>query len=58
MAGVRSESNAIWLSAVTASVNCVFTIVGLYLVEKIGRRPLTLASLIGKFACGYTSLPG
>ena len=48
MSGVRSESTAIWLSAVTAAVNFVFTFVGLYLVEKIGRRPLTLASLIGE----------
>ena len=48
MSGVKSESAAIWLSAVTAAVNFVFTFIGLYLVEKIGRRPLTLGSLVGK----------
>ncbi|XP_052781532.1 proton myo-inositol cotransporter-like [Mya arenaria] len=47
MSGVRSDEAAIWLSALTAAVNFVFTLLGLYLVEKIGRRPLTLASLIG-----------
>ncbi|XP_074644387.1 proton myo-inositol cotransporter-like [Tubulanus polymorphus] len=47
MSGVKSEMTAIWLSAVTAAVNFMFTFVGLYLVEKIGRRLLTLGSLMG-----------
>ncbi|GFS05990.1 proton myo-inositol cotransporter [Elysia marginata] len=47
MSGVKSDEAAIWLSAVTAAVNFLFTLVGLYLVERIGRRPLTLASLMG-----------
>ncbi|XP_067935767.1 proton myo-inositol cotransporter-like [Watersipora subatra] len=47
MAGVRSASTAIWLSALTSSVNFLFTLAGLYLVEKMGRRPLTLLSLLG-----------
>ncbi|XP_064632787.1 proton myo-inositol cotransporter-like [Lineus longissimus] len=47
MSGVKDEVTAIWLSAVTSAVNFLFTFVGLYLVEKIGRRPLTLGSLIG-----------
>ncbi|KAL5015124.1 hypothetical protein ScPMuIL_009394 [Solemya velum] len=47
MSGVKSDETAIWLSALTAGVNFLFTVLGLYLVEKIGRRPLTLASLIG-----------
>ncbi|KAI8763927.1 proton myo-inositol cotransporter, partial [Biomphalaria glabrata] len=47
MSGVKSDEAAIWLSAVTAAVNFLFTLVGLYLVEKIGRRPLTLGSLMG-----------
>jgi SP family myo-inositol transporter-like MFS transporter 13 len=45
MAGVKSTQLAIWLPAVTAGVNFLFTFVGLYLVEKIGRRLLTLGSL-------------
>lgn len=48
MSGVRSDEAAIWLSALTAAVNFMFTLLGLYLVEKIGRRPLTLGSLVGK----------
>ena len=47
MSGVRSSSLAIWLAAVVAFVNFIFTFVGLYLVERIGRRALTLGSLIG-----------
>ena len=48
MSGVKSDEAAIWLSAVTAAVNFLFTMVGLYLVERIGRRPLTLGSLMGQ----------
>lgn len=47
MSGVGSKSTAIWLAAVTAFVNFFFTLVGVYLVEKIGRRTLTLSSLLG-----------
>ncbi|OWF48753.1 Proton myo-inositol cotransporter [Mizuhopecten yessoensis] len=49
MTGVRDESTAIWISAGTAGVNFVFTLVGLWLVERIGRRPLILGSLFGVF---------
>lgn len=48
MAGINSSSTAIWMSAMTASINFLFTFVGLYLVEKVGRRPLILASLLGE----------
>ena len=48
MAGVEDASTAIWLAAVTAFVNFLFTFVGLFLVDRIGRRPLTLGSLTGK----------
>ena len=50
MSGVTSDVAAIWLSTVTAGVNLLFTVIGLYLVERVGRRPLTLGSLIGKTA--------
>ena len=59
MSGVKSESAAIWLGAVTAAVNFAFTFVGIYLVEKIGRRPLTLTSLVGtmsKLFYGHLSI--
>jgi len=57
MSGVRSETAAIWLSAVMAAVNFAFSFVGLYLVERIGRRPLTIASLIGRSHVKFTSSP-
>jgi SP family myo-inositol transporter-like MFS transporter 13 len=38
---------AIWLSAATAFANFAFTLVGIALVERAGRRPLTLYSLLG-----------
>lgn len=47
MSGVRNDSLAIWLAAVTAFTNFIFTLVGVWLVERIGRRKLTLGSLIG-----------
>jgi hypothetical protein len=51
MSGVKSDETAVWYAALMAAVNFLFTFVGLYLVEKIGRRPLTLASQAGRFLC-------
>lgn len=45
MAGVVNRHTAIGLSAVIAFGNFIFTLVGLYLVEKSGRRKLILLSL-------------
>ncbi|XP_045166344.1 proton myo-inositol cotransporter-like isoform X2 [Mercenaria mercenaria] len=47
MSGVRSQSDAIWLAAATAGVNFVFTIVALFLVERLGRKKLIMGSLFG-----------
>lgn len=47
MSGVSSTSSAIWLASITAAVNFVFTFLGFFLVERIGRRSLTLGSLTG-----------
>ncbi|XP_067446690.1 proton myo-inositol cotransporter-like isoform X3 [Thunnus thynnus] len=47
MAGVRDDKQAIWLAAATSATNFVFTLVGVWLVERVGRRKLTLGSLIG-----------
>ncbi|XP_041349816.1 proton myo-inositol cotransporter-like [Gigantopelta aegis] len=47
MAGVSDQHLAIWLAAVTATINFLFTIVGVWLVEKLGRRRLLLGSLSG-----------
>lgn len=45
MSGVGTDKQAIWLAAAVASGNFLFTVVGMYLVERIGRRKLLLGSL-------------
>uniref|UniRef100_A0A2C9JI74 Major facilitator superfamily (MFS) profile domain-containing protein n=1 Tax=Biomphalaria glabrata TaxID=6526 RepID=A0A2C9JI74_BIOGL len=47
MSGVSDQQTAIWLAAVTAGINFIFTIVGVWLVERIGRKKLVMGSLIG-----------
>ncbi|KAL2093338.1 hypothetical protein ACEWY4_010650 [Coilia grayii] len=47
MAGVRDDKMAIWLAAGTAGTNFLFTLVGMWLVERVGRRKLTLGSIVG-----------
>ncbi|XP_034254841.1 proton myo-inositol cotransporter-like isoform X3 [Thrips palmi] len=47
MSGVRDESLAIWISAGVAAVNCGATFIGLFLVDRVGRRKLVLLSYIG-----------
>uniref|UniRef100_A0A7M4F8S5 Solute carrier family 2 member 13 n=1 Tax=Crocodylus porosus TaxID=8502 RepID=A0A7M4F8S5_CROPO len=47
MSGVQDDRLAIWLAALTAFINFIFTLVGVWLVEKMGRRKLTLGSLTG-----------
>ncbi|XP_042870276.1 proton myo-inositol cotransporter-like isoform X2 [Penaeus japonicus] len=50
MAGVRDQSQAIWLAAAVSSMNFFGTFIGLWLVERVGRRSLTLGSLLGSTA--------
>lgn len=59
MSGVRDQSDAIWLAAGTAGVNFVFTIVALFLVERLGRRKLIISSLFGTtfYFCCFISMP-
>lgn len=47
MAGVHDKSMAVWIAAAIDAVYTIFTAAGIYLVEKIGRRPLLLTSLFG-----------
>ena len=47
LSGVSSLSSAAWLAALVASINFIFHVVSLYLVEAVGRRKLTLGSLFG-----------
>lgn len=46
MAGF-SDQDSIWLATVPAAANFVFTIVGLLLVERLGRRKLLIGSVSG-----------
>lgn len=52
MSGVEDDRLAIWLAALTAFINFIFTLVGVWLVERMGRRKLTLGSLAGECSTG------
>ncbi|XP_061430069.1 proton myo-inositol cotransporter isoform X1 [Lethenteron reissneri] len=47
MAGVADDSTAIWLASATAFTNFVFSGLGVWLVERVGRRQLSLISMAG-----------
>ncbi|XP_067292269.1 solute carrier family 2 member 13b isoform X2 [Pseudorasbora parva] len=47
MSGVQDDQMAIWLAAATAFTNFLFTVLGVWLVDRVGRRKLTLGSLLG-----------
>eukprot|EP01029_Cantina_marsupialis_P016105 TRINITY_DN3574_c0_g1_i1.p1 TRINITY_DN3574_c0_g1~~TRINITY_DN3574_c0_g1_i1.p1 ORF type:complete len:564 (+),score=100.35 TRINITY_DN3574_c0_g1_i1:124-1815(+) len=51
MAGFTDDTVAVWMTAVVAFFNFAFTLVGIYVIERIGRRPLALASLGGSILC-------
>ena len=50
MSGIHEKSLAVWLAAITAGVNFMTGFIGIYLVDRIGRRLLTLVSLAGVVA--------
>lgn len=56
MAGF-SENNAIWLATIPAFGNFIFTVVGLFLVDRVGRRKLLIGSLVG-VVIGFLLLSG
>ena len=47
LSGVYDKQTAVWMAASTAILNFFINFLGVYLVEKIGRRKLTLFSLAG-----------
>ncbi|XP_032444667.1 proton myo-inositol cotransporter-like [Xiphophorus hellerii] len=47
MSGVRDDRLAIWLAGLTTLTNFLFTLLGVWLVERVGRRKLTLGSITG-----------
>ncbi|KAJ3696854.1 hypothetical protein LUZ61_000559 [Rhynchospora tenuis] len=50
MAGFSSKQLALLLSLIVAAMNAVGTVIGIFLIDKCGRRLLALASLSGVFA--------
>ncbi|XP_056595573.1 solute carrier family 2 member 13b isoform X3 [Triplophysa dalaica] len=50
MSGVQDDRTAIWLASATAFTNFLFTLLGVWLVERVGRRKLTLGSILGTAA--------
>eukprot|EP00181_Compsopogon_caeruleus_P000250 CAMPEP_0184687670 /NCGR_PEP_ID=MMETSP0312-20130426/27244_1 /TAXON_ID=31354 /ORGANISM="Compsopogon coeruleus, Strain SAG 36.94" /LENGTH=54 /DNA_ID=CAMNT_0027144057 /DNA_START=10 /DNA_END=171 /DNA_ORIENTATION=- len=46
MTGYSAE-NAVWINAAVAGFNFLFAFVGVYLMDRLGRREVTLYSLGG-----------
>ncbi|XP_063729082.1 proton myo-inositol cotransporter-like isoform X2 [Symsagittifera roscoffensis] len=56
-AGVGSADKAIWLAIVPSAANFIFTLVGMSLIEKLGRRRLTMGTqLVAAFGLLCLSL--
>ena len=53
MSGVQGDRPVFWLAVVIYFGNFTFPFVGLYLVEKVGRRKLLLGSLAGVTVCMF-----
>ena len=47
LAGVEDQTKIIWLAAAVASGNFVCTLISMFIVEKVGRRKLIMASITG-----------
>lgn len=50
MAGINDNSKAVWFSTAVAGANAVFTVVSLFLIDRVGRRKLLLSTMIGMIA--------
>ncbi|XP_025661998.1 inositol transporter 1-like [Arachis hypogaea] len=47
LAGFKSNESALFLSLIVSAINAGGTIIGIYLIDIVGRKKLTLSSLIG-----------
>ncbi|OUC40827.1 putative transporter, major facilitator family protein [Trichinella nativa] len=47
MGGIKNESTAMWMSAVITGANFFGTVLGVYLIERLGRRTLVFFSMLG-----------
>ncbi len=50
MAGVASASASIFAQTLVGAVNCAMTLVAIFFVDRVGRKPLLYAGLTGMFA--------
>ncbi|KRY30993.1 Proton myo-inositol cotransporter, partial [Trichinella spiralis] len=46
MGGIKNESTAMWMSAVISGANFFGTVLGVYLIERLGRRSLVFFSML------------
>ena len=49
MAGISSASASIFAQSLVGTVNCLLTLVAIFFVDRIGRKPLLYAGLGGMF---------
>jgi MFS transporter, SP family, galactose:H+ symporter len=49
MAGIASASQSILAQTIVGTVNCVMTLVAIFFVDRVGRKPLLYAGLSGMF---------
>ncbi|MGB8965565.1 MAG: sugar porter family MFS transporter, partial [Candidatus Cybelea sp.] len=49
MAGVASAARSILAQSIVGAVNCVMTLVAIFFVDRVGRKPLLYAGLSGMF---------
>lgn len=49
MSGIGNVTNALWNSVIINCVNLLFAIIGVWLVDKVGRRKLSIIGLFGLF---------